>query len=191
MKILILFLLSLSVLFLPSCINDQTRIKKDLGTRFTKFEIIEIRKDSSFLSSAKNLLIGCVFKVSQANLEIIQNIVKIDENPSQEYKLYKHIDSVSKDMHNYLRNFEEKKYTTPDQCFRVKYLIVGPEIKTPKEEFYELKPKSDGDYNIYHRPIEWSDFMEEVKYSDLLDNAFKYYKKIIHLEFKYNEYHLN
>jgi hypothetical protein len=171
------------ILLLIGCDNDKSAIKKDLNSRFTKVEIVEIRKDSTNVRQALNILNSLKVRISEANLNIVKALYSEDSSNRTPYQNYLYMDSIQQDIIQSLKKFEDSKFDKKEPCYYVKYLISKDEIKIPKEEYYFLD-KYNGD--VLHRPCEWEDFMYEQGYSDIIKDALKYRSEIFNLELKYH-----
>jgi hypothetical protein len=188
----------LIILIMNGCISpNKWRIKKDLKTRFTKFEIVEIKKDSSNREEAWNRLIRCKLIVADNNSNITEALLDFEikksgyNNPelkisSEERKKWtlKHyrdyVNSLYKESENALQAFEDLRFSNRDkeQCYYVKYRIYKAENKVQKEDYYFINKNNN---YVVHRAYDWNEFLFEAKYSDLINETLKYYPDILDL----------
>jgi hypothetical protein len=200
MKIIAAIPLLFLLVIQNGCISqDEQRIKKDLDSRFTKFEIVEIRVDNSNLENAWNLLLSCRLNVSDNNLKISKALldyevrtsnypipgIKISEEERKTWakkRYFEYLDSVYKVLEAKLLNFEDLKFSKKyrEKCFYVKYRLYKEENKIEKEEYYFLKNNNN---EIVHRPYKWDDFLIEENYSDPINSALEYYSEILKLKY--------
>jgi len=171
MKILYIFAM---LLFVFSCskINSnsyETLIQKDLDSRFTGFEIVEIKPDTANIYTALNNLRSLKLKVASTNLSIISAIADPREKTPKENYLY--VNSLQDSLVAFMTKFEDSKYDKVDRCYYVKFLIFREENKVPVEEYYYID-KNNGD--VLHRPFIWEDFLQDEGYNKLIEDALKY-----------------
>lgn len=178
MKHFIPFVL-LGLLFLSSCDSNKSQIKKDLNTRWTKFEIVEIRPDSANLRTALECLSSLKLRVAITNREISEGLYNASLNLNP-YENYLKIDSIHEGIVKAMDKFEHSQFDRCDRCYYVKYLVSKDEQKITKEEYYYV----DKDY-VRHRPIVWNEFMYDQEYDKLIKEAIKFSSEIFDLEWKY------
>ncbi|MCX6265773.1 MAG: hypothetical protein NTW16_00235 [Bacteroidetes bacterium] len=178
-----LFLLFGCCILLFGCDKDKSMIKKDLDSRFTKYEIVEIKKDSCNIQTAFETILSFKIRVSETNLKIIDAIdrIRLNMEPQKNFNL---IDSIHNEITNSMEKFEKTKYSKPDPCYYVKYLVYKDENKIPKEEYYYIAHQSN---SVMHRPIEWNEFMYQEEYDKLIQDAVKYTGEITELSLKYRK----
>lgn len=181
MKSIIFFLWIPLILLTISCKNPKSTIEKDLNTRYTKFEIVEVKADSANIYEAYNLLNELKVQIPQMNQNILCSLDSIGrgvgEKTPKQYYLY--MNSLYKEMENKLSAFEASKTHKPDKCFYVKYLVENGAIKETVEEYYYLDEKNGV---VIHRPIDWDAFLKSVKYTDYVNDYVKYYKYFLKIE---------
>jgi hypothetical protein len=169
--------------------QDMTKqkINDNLKSRFTGFEIVEIKADSSFIYDAMNELRSLKLKVSQWNLDIIKSISNYEQgnSPLTGKQTYLHIDSVYMKMEKTLTSFEDKRFLKSEPCFYVKYRIFKAENKIEKEEYFYIRKYGNNKTEIITRPYDWDEFMLREDYQGLLDNALKFYRDILDYRYKY------
>ena len=178
------------ILFLSYCIfscnKDESLIKKDLNSRYIKYEIVEIRNDSANIHKALNVLRSLKIRVAENNAKVSKTLYEIEshEGDKTEYQNYLYIDSLHKSILKSMTDFEESGFDRPDPCYFVKYLIPKNEKKVPVEEFYYIS-KDNGD--ILHRPYDWKEFLYEQQYNELIKEALKHEDDIFKLEWKFRK----
>jgi hypothetical protein len=176
-------------LLLFGCNDPKGLIEKDLESRFTKFDVVEIKKDSSNIYKAINSLGALEFMTSSVNSEIVKTLNKIENstNRNEIYNDYLYVDSLYNALFQSFDNFEKSEYDRPDNCYYVKYLIHKEELKLTKEEYYHLRLMPNGKYDIIHRPYVWNEFLYEKNYDLLIKKALKYSSDIHDLKWKYKK----
>jgi hypothetical protein len=162
-------------------------INEELNSRYTGYEIVEIKPDSSFVYRAVNELRSLKLRVSSWNLDIIKSISDYEQGISKltGKQTYLHIDSVSTEMENALTSFEDKRFLKSEPCYYVKYRIFKAENKVEKEEFFYIREYGDNQTEVITRPYNWDEFMAQEDYQGLLDDAVKYYRDILDYRYKY------
>lgn len=182
MKSINLFTMFLLIVILASCKNAKSTIEKDLNTRFTKFEIVEIKEESANVQKAFEDLLAIRVDISKMNLDVIQSIDSLENGigskSKPQYIVY--IDSLYTNMTNTMDSFENSDTLKVDKCYYVKYLVANGAVKETVEEYYYINEKN-GD--IIHRPVEWKEYLKAVDYSEYINDFMKYYKDF--LRFKY------
>jgi len=182
MKSIKLFTMFLLIVLLASCKNAKSTIEKDLNTRFTKFEIVEIKEDSANIYEAHSVLIELIVQISQMNLDVISSMDSLENGigskSKAQYIVY--IDSLYTNMINKLDSFENSDTLKVDKCYYVKYLVANGAVKETVEEYYYINEKN-GD--VIHRPVEWKAFLKSVDYSEYVNDVMKYYKDFLRLKY--------
>lgn len=181
-KIHVLFVLWLILLTL-GCNRDESLIKKDLDSRFTKFEIVEIRKDSSTVKDAIMRINSLMMRTAKTNLEIVKVLNGIDLGIRTPYQNYLYIDSLHNSLLQSFQKFEDSRFDKVDPCYYVKYLVHKEEIKIPKEEYYYISESG----NVWNRPYDWDEFLLDRKYDVLIKEALQYHGEIFDLERKFSK----
>lgn len=176
-----LILIVLSILAI-GCNPDHAKIKADLKSRFTGFEITEITPDSTNIHLASHTLRALLMNTSDANLETSRILLKMDSIKDRQQLIgcYSKIDSIHNKLVASFTKFEESRFEKPDKCYLVKYLVYKEEKKIPKQEYYYINA-NNGD--VMHRPYDWDDFLREEGYAKLIKDAVIYSGDI--LEWKY------
>ena len=152
-------------------------IFEDLNSRFTGFEIAEIKNDSSNFYTAIQEVRSLSLKVSNSNVEIARRLYAVNKN----ILTYKEADSIYESIVSAMTRFEESKFLRPDNCFYVKYLVYKDELKIPKEEYYYI---SRDQSLILHRSIDWEDFLIDLKYDQLIEKALEYSGKLSEVKYE-------
>ncbi|NVO12273.1 MAG: hypothetical protein HXX16_20115 [Bacteroidales bacterium] len=175
----------ISLLFIIySCDDPSTsRIKKDLSSRWTKFEIIEVKKDSANVRMATNIFRSLSLQVKDANVAILQSLINIENKkaPDNIEQNYINIDTTYKNIQGKLDNFLNSESKNMESCFYVKYLVSVNEKKIPKEELYFIN-NQNGD--IIHRPSNWKDFLNELGWDKVVNESVKYLSELNNIKAK-------
>lgn len=152
-------------------------ITEDLNSRFVKFEIVEISKDSSNMKYAYMALIGKIVSVSQANLDLtmeVANLKSYDEKSKQ--KCLDRIQFISDSIFDSVQKIEMLQFSKEgsESCYYVKYRVFKDEIKIEKEEiFYIDSPTSGMQYTtkggnkVSRYPYKWDEFLGDSDYDEL------------------------
>lgn len=178
-----IFLLVLPVLFITGCNNPESTIKKDLDSRFTKFEVAEIKKDSSNIYNAMMSLNSLKIEIATANADMARMEGLYWDKKVSRDKLGQYMDSVTTKLGKSCMTFMHLMGSRTESCYRVKYRLSKEELKIEKEEYYYLKTYDEGKkIEALHRPCDWDQFLKEEGHSDLIGECSKYY-----LEFLRNE----
>lgn len=167
--------------------SAKQKINENLNSRFTGFEIVEIKPDSSFIYDAGNEINSLKIKVSEWNLDIIKSIsdYEIGNSKLSGKQTYLHIDSVYSKMEKSLTSFENKRFQRSEPCFYVKYRIFKAENKIEKEEYFYIHEYGDNKTEIVSRPCDWDEFMLQEDYNGLVDKALKFYKDVLDYRYRY------
>ena len=162
MKNLFVFL---SLVLLVGCNTPDYTIKKDLNSRFTKIEIVEIRLDSANV---------CDIGMRKMNLKIniIDGISKMataeknywDKRWTRNQAL-SYMDTITNDLNKRGVDFLKLENSKAEQCYYVKYKIFKDELKIEKEEYYYIRPYGDGKTEVIHRTCVWDDYLEDLAQS--------------------------
>jgi hypothetical protein len=185
MKTTYSFLLILILqLILVGCNNINQAIKKDLNSRFTKFEIVEIRKDSSNVEEAFNMLLSLKVNISDGNLEIVKagnHFYDVSGYDKWSYeKTTNYMNSITNKLLNMCHDFMYLQFSKSEPCYYVKYRIFKDELKVEKEEYYYFRIYDDGKKTeLLHRPCNWNDFLYEQKCIDLIDKCSEPYREFL------------
>jgi len=82
-----IYLLVILILFLTiGCNSPESKIKKDLKSRYTGFEIVEIQKESSNVWNAMMNILSLKIRTSEANAKISKGLLDIEEGTKSLYK---------------------------------------------------------------------------------------------------------
>jgi len=173
---------------LTSCqFSPKLKVKENLDSRFTGYDIVEIKPDSSFIYHALNELSSLKLKVSQWNLDIIKSISNYETGNSNltGKQTYLHIDSVFTEMENTLTAFENKRFLKSEPCYYVKYRVYNGVNKVEKEEYFYFHKYDNNKTEVLTRPCDWDEFMYQEDYKELIDDALKFYSDILDYRHKY------
>lgn len=163
-----------TVLLLLSGCTSKHRIKKDLNSRFTKFEIVEIHSDAA---NVRNAFLDYL----DISMLVVNNSTKIssilsDYFDGKQYwttKQYsKALDTLYFQMEKRLTAFEES-HKLKESCIYVKYRIPDGVRKIEKEEYFQFDGKK-----TYRRPTDWDEWLKEIQYGTVIDMALLHYSDI-------------
>lgn len=180
MKNIYLLLAAITLISCSDTYRAKSRIKKDLESRYTGFEIVEVRPDSSNIEQAINRCGSLQIRAAENNAKTIKliaecyettNVMKLKEN----YRQITILDSI---ITQDCKEFERLRFDRSEECFYVKYQVYKNEKKVPVEEYYLIKEKE-----VLHRPIDWTDFTYELEYDEVIDDVIKYHSEIFDLKF--------
>jgi hypothetical protein len=185
--ILRIFALPLFLIACSSTSLDEQAIKKELESRYTGFEIVEIRKDSAEVSNATAYSNSCKIVISSNNLELAKakgryygkeydypNVHNIKPWPLD--KVMKYADSVSHESFELVNAYMNLQFSKSQPCYYVKYRVFDGANKVEKEEYYQYR---DGANEWVHRPCDWDDFLQERGDANLLEESMADYKKLL------------
>lgn len=172
------FILSV-LLIMNGCISpDNQRIKKDLDSRFTKFEIVEIKPDSANVQDAFMTLLSLKVNISQGNLDIIKagnhyyNIDGLGKWSDKKTKQY--MDSITNKLSKMCYDFMRLQFSKDEPCYYVKYRIFNGALKEEKEEYYSIRIYDDGkQIELIHRPYNWNDYLIEQNCLNICDQCYE------------------
>lgn len=155
------------MLLFSSCNPDKRLIEKNLNSRFTKYEIVEFRKDTAYVKQASWTLLSLKIGVSETNLKISKTLNDIvfktgSRTPVQNLQ---YIDSLHDVIVNRMDKFEKSRFDRVDPCYYVKYLIHKEDRKIAKEEYFYINRQND---DIICRPCEWNEYMFREGYDELI-----------------------
>jgi len=172
-SILMIFFL---MLVFVGCDKNKQAIKKDLNSRFTKFEIVEIKKDSANIEDASMLLMSLQLNISQSNLDMLKAENLYYDKKWSYAKASKFMDSITTKLMNMNVDFVHSQYLKSDPCYYVKYRIFKDELKVEKEEYYYFRIYNEGKQTeIMHRPCNWDEYLKVEESADLMDKCTEQY----------------
>jgi hypothetical protein len=154
-------------LFAFGCVGPNNDIKKDLNTRFTKFEIVEIKPDSSNVYDAAMTYMSLGIKVSEAKLSMASAESEYYDKKRSSKNTMQLMDSVVAVITEECQYFFNLKDSRKEPCYYVKYRIFKDEIKVEKEEYYYIRPHGDGKVELMHRPYSWFDYLKAEDFTKL------------------------
>lgn len=167
---------------------DENAIKKDLDSRFTGFEIVEIRKDSAEVVYAFEYSLMCKLRISDNNLRITQGYLRyygkeLDENhnvikvkPWSLKKFTNYSDSITDESLDMVSEYMNLQFSKSKPCYYVKYRIYNGANKIEKEEYYQHREGTDG---WMHRPCDWDEWLQERGDVNLFEEASADYKQLL------------
>jgi len=152
-------------------------INEDLNSRFVKFEIVEISKDSSNMKYVDSYLYSSLIPVAKANYNMtkeVANLTSYDEKSIKKCadKIQLIADSVLHTLHGIEMMQFAKEGSEP--CYYVKYRVFKNEIKIEKEEIFYIDSQTEGKGDnakviniVKHYPYSWDEFLRGSKYDEL------------------------
>jgi hypothetical protein len=172
------------VLFIViSCNTSESKIKKDLKSRWTEFEIINIQKDSANVERAINILRALSIQTLEANGAILDYLIKIskEKNNAIIHEDFILVDSIYNSVKQKLSEFHDMDFKNISPCFFVTYKVNIDGIEVLKEEYYYLN-ETNGD--ILHRSSNWQEFLNQNGWQKIIAESSKYYSDILELRNK-------
>ena len=169
---------------------DKTKITENLSSRFTGFEVVEIRPDSSYLLGALDDLRVIRINIAMSNTKIIKTLADFEDGTLKwsGKRVYQHIDSVYNNISKRMQRFEDKRFSQEEPCYYVKYRIFDGADKIEREEYFvvnDVGNTEQKEYEVLSRPVGWDEFMSQKEYGTIIDDALTYYKDILHYKYKY------
>eukprot|EP00825_Cyclidium_porcatum_P007228 TRINITY_DN13619_c0_g1_i5.p1 TRINITY_DN13619_c0_g1~~TRINITY_DN13619_c0_g1_i5.p1 ORF type:complete len:230 (+),score=15.34 TRINITY_DN13619_c0_g1_i5:80-769(+) len=136
---LVLLILILFVLF-AGCDKDKQAIRKDLNSRFTKFKIIDVIKDSSNVSDVMMTFKRLEIRIADNNRKIIKSLNDIKSGAASQkpYQTIFYIDSLYNNSIEGGMDLEIMQFDRSEACYYVNYLIYKEGMKVPKEEYFYI-----------------------------------------------------
>jgi len=178
-----ILLSSFSILLLLSCDPNQSKIKADLNSRYTKFEIVEINRDSSNIYDAKMHMLSFKMNLSDGNIQMEKAAYKFIDKEWSFDRTTNYMDSITKELDAKSKQITDAIHLRTEPCFYVKYRIFKDEVKIEREEFYYLRSYDDGKkVEVLHRPCNNDEFLKENGFDGLygpLEESHKFYKKFL------------
>ena len=193
------YAISVLAVFLRMCSSispEEQAIKKDLASRFTGFEIVEIRKDSAEVDNAMNYSNSCKLIIAGNDLLISKATlrfygVEYDENNNEDKvkswsidKITHYADSITDKSLEIVKRYMELQFSKSEPCYYVKYRIYDGANKIEKEEYYQYREGAD---EWVHRPCDWDEWLQERGDVNLFEKAFASYQQFL-LDVMYGEY---
>lgn len=182
MKNLIL-LPAISILLLFSCDPNQSKIKADLNSRYTKFEIIEMKPDSSNIRDANMGIFSFQITLSNSNDEMGKAAYRFIDKEWSYDKTSKFMDSIVKQLSASSKRLIDRLYARVEPCYYVKYRIFKGELKIEREEYYTIGiPGKSPTIEVLHRPCDAGEFLKENGFDGLngpLEESYKFYNKFL------------
>ena len=168
-----LLFIALILLYTLDCNSQESAIKKDLNSRFTGFEIVEIKPDSANVYEAANALNNLKLAIGSANLKISTATAYFDTKTWSFEKTTQYMDSVSEAMADECVKFWKLETSKTEPVYYVEYRIFKDELKILKVEYYYFHKKADGKTDLLHRPCRWDYYMNEVSFSNGMDQCYE------------------
>lgn len=179
MKSLTLICVLFLIVLISGCSSsDKQLIKKDLDSRFTKFEIVEITADSADIYYASMALMGLQISIAKGNVEILTaanhyyGVPGFNKWSNKKTTIY--MDSITKGLSDICYSFMRRQFSRSEPCFYVKYRIYDGPVKVEKEEYYYIRVFDEGKQKeLMHRPVSWKEYLVEQDCSDIMDQCYE------------------
>jgi hypothetical protein len=186
-----IYSISVFSIFLIMCSSispEEQAIKKDLASRFTGFEIVEIKKDSAEVVHAIEYSLSCKLRISDNNLRIAQAYLRyygkeLDENnnvikvkPWSIKKVTNYADSITDESLDMVSEYMNLQFSKSKPCYYVKYRIYDGANKIEKEDYYQFR---EGANEWVHRPCDWNEWLKERGDANLFEEASATYKQLL------------
>lgn len=170
MKEIILFLFGIALF---SCSNPETEIEKYLNQKYVAYELIEVKEDSSNIITVKDQFRALKMNTADRNNAIAKLFNEMEKaTTSEQMKQYVlKSDSIYSSIKNLHEQFESNRFKRPDVCVYVKYLLPDGNIKIQKEEYLYINAATS---EYISRPVNWDDFLLELKYDELIKEAIRF-----------------
>jgi hypothetical protein len=176
----------ISILFILILLNgctsqDEKLIKKDLESRFTKFEIVEVKKDSANVDDAFNMLLSLKVNISIGNLDITKAEARYyNYDGLGKWSLTKtenYMDSVTKKLTKLCHNFMILQFDKSEPCYYVKFRIYNGVFKEERAEYYYVRKYGSNNEltELMRRPYIWKDYLLEENVADIYDKCTEKY----------------
>lgn len=177
-KLTLIFILFLIVLVSGCSSGDKQLIKKDLDSRYTKFEIVEMKPDSSNVQDAFMTLLSLKVNISQGKLDIIKagnHYYNVDGTGKWSHeKTTQYMDSITDKLSKMCNEFMYLQFSKPEACYSVKYRIFNGALKEEREEYYYIRVYDEGKQKeLMHRPVSWKEYLVEQDCSDIMDQCYE------------------
>jgi hypothetical protein len=169
-----LVIILISMLFVR-CNSTDSLIKKDLSSRYTGFEVVEIKPDSANVYDAAMTLMSLKINIAQGNLSMAKAENLLYDKKWTDKRTKSLMDSFTTDLNKRCMVFMNLQFSKPELCYRVKYRIYKDESKIEMEEYYLIHKYGEDKTELLHRPCDWDKYLKEEGCSDLLDQCSKYY----------------
>ena len=172
-------LLVITLILICNCgCSDQATnlIKQNLNSRFTKYKIVVIMKDSASVDQAANTYNEIKIKMSELALECQKaemHFYGYNFNTNtriERWSIHKsdgYMDSVTAKIVELCDYFLNLRFSKEDNCFYVKYRILDGPYKFEKDEYFYISRMRD----ITHRPANWNEYLKEIGAENLLDDC--------------------
>jgi len=170
----------------PKCgscdgISKKTKqaIFDNLNSRYTGFEIVEIRKDSANVYTAITQIQELNSKIAINNSRIAVIFAKASGDLTlTEYTEAKAFyDTIQSDL-NKFTGLKSK----PDACYYVKFLVYKNEAKVPTEEYFYINLDKA---IVLRRPVNNEEFINELNFKKTINNSLEYYMEFAELDRKF------
>ena len=169
------------IVFITGCGETPKPIREDLDTRYLKYDIVKVKKDSSVYDSVMMLLnhienavtemehIKFEYSQLEFNLPLSDNkTIYIVKN--RELALYDSLVAVIDTLHSKIKSAENARY---EPCYYIKYTVLNGQVKDEYEEYWFLINNK-----LKHRPVNFEEFLGQTNYQNLNDRLQELYRYI-------------
>lgn len=169
-----------------SCNSVKREIHKNLNSRFTGFEIVEIKKDSASIFMATEVIRDLKNKIVRSNIRISQAFSDYRKGTANKagWQVSEYVDSIYDSMTKSIIHFESYRIIKNEPCFYVKYRIFDCPFKREKEEYFYFRKINGKFIELLTRPYKWEDFLQLENYEEIMNEYMKHYSEIINLRLK-------
>ena len=167
------------IVFIAGCGEAPKPIKADLDTRYLKYDIVKVKKDSSVYDSVIVLLSqieNAVTEMEHIKFEYNQvdySIPLSDDKTiymvkNRELALYDSLISIIDTLYSKIKSVENSR---SEPCYYIKYTVLNGPDKDEYEEYWFLINKK-----LKHRPVNFEEFLGQTNYQNLNDRLQELYR---------------
>ena len=167
------------IVFIAGCGEAPKPIREDLDTRYLKYDIVKVKKDSSVydsvivllnhIESAVTEMEHIKFKYSQADYAIpLSDDKTIYMVKNRELALYDSLISVIDTLHSKIKSAENARV---EPCYYIKYTVLNDPVNEEYEEYWFLINNK-----LKHRPVNFEEFLSQTNYQNLDDRLQELYR---------------
>ena len=169
------------IVFIAGCGEAPKPIRENLDTRYLKYDIVKVKKDSSVydsvimllnhMESAVTEMEHIKFKYSQVDYNIpLSDDKTIYMVKNRELALYDSLISVIDTLHSEIKSAENAR---SEPCYYIKYTVLNDPVNDEYEEYWFLINNK-----LKHRPVNFEEFLGQTNYQNLNDRLQELYRYI-------------
>jgi hypothetical protein len=177
MKREFIYIIALVVL-IAGCGEPPKPIRENLDMRYAKYDIVEVRKDSSVYDSVITILNNIEsaitemehvkFEYSQVDFTIpIRDDKKIYRIKNRELELYDSLVNVIDTLYSKIHSANGARY---EPCYYIKYTVLNGSVRDEYEEYLFLINNK-----LKIRPVNFEEFLSKTNYKVLDDRLQELY----------------